>query len=87
VQELGNNLIPIVAIGCTFLTFILWILLATIDSIYKTRCTSRLKERLIERGHSPGEIDQFLRAGQTHDEWGEPVQPVPPVKSTAYPST
>ena len=82
-HDLGGNLIPVMAIGCTFLVFVFWIFMATIDSIYKTRCTTRLKERLIERGHSPYEIDLFLKAGQTHDEWGEPIQPVPPVKSTA----
>ena len=85
-QEISGNFIPVMAIGCTFLVAVFWIFMATIDSIYKTRCTTKLKERLIERGHSPGEIDQYLKAGQTHDDWGNPVQPVPPVKSEAYPS-
>jgi hypothetical protein len=46
IHELGDNLIPIMAIGCTFLAFTCWIVMATIDSIYKTRCSSKLKERL-----------------------------------------
>ena len=83
INEIGDNLIPIVAIGCTFAAFITWIIMATIDSIYKTRCSSKLKERLIERGHSPSEIDQYLKAGVTHDHYGRVIQPVPPVKSNA----
>ena len=86
IYELGDNLIPVLAIMCTFLFLVTWVLMATIDSIYKTRCMTKLKERLIERGHSPIEIDQYLKAG-TPDEWGESVQPVPPVKSSAFPST
>ena len=85
IHELGDNLIPIMAIGCTFLAFTCWIVMATIDSVYKTRCSSKLKERLIERGHSPSEIDQYLRAGTTHDQYGRVIKPVPPVKSGTYP--
>ena len=87
INELGDNLIPIMAIGCTFLVFITWIIMATIDSVYKTRCSTRLKERLIEKGHSPAEIDQYLRAGITNDDGSGFVQPVPPIKSNAYPAS
>lgn len=91
IHDLGNNLIPVLAIGCTFLFLMFWVVMATIDSIYKTRCNMRLKEKLVERGASAMEIDQIIRAGTPIDEDVAAtafVQPVPPVKSNtsnAYP--
>lgn len=85
ISELGDYLIPAMAIGCTFLVMVIWVIAATIDSLYKTACNSRLKERLIERGTSAYEIDQILRAG-TQAEEADFVAPVPPVKTkNAYP--
>ena len=79
INELGDNLIPIMAIGCTFLFLVIWVIAATIDSLYKTACNSSLKSRLIERGSSAYEIDQIIKAG-TESEETEFVAPVPPVK-------
>jgi hypothetical protein len=84
IQAFGDNLIPAMAIGCTFLFFVIWIVMATIDSIHKTKCTTRLKEQLIQQGSSASEIDQIIRAG-TSDEESPYIAPVPPVKTTAYP--
>ena len=81
IEELGDNLIPVMAIGCTFLFFATWVVLATIDSLFKTVCNTRLKHRLIERGASANEIAQIIRAGQSEEEEeAEYNQPVPPVK-------
>ena len=79
IQELGGDLIPVLAISLTFLFLAIWVVAATIDSIYKTRCDFRLKERLIQRGASPTEIQQILLASSDPDEM-ENV-PVPPVKT------
>ena len=85
INELGDYLIPVVAIGCTFMFLVIWVIAETIDSLYKTACNSRLKERLIERGNSASEIDQILRAGTQTEETGF-VAPVPPVKpKNSYP--
>jgi hypothetical protein len=86
IQDLGSNLVPVLAIGCTFLFFVFWVSMATIDSIFKTKCNLRLKERLVERGASAAEIDQIIRAGSDFEETNF-VQPVPPVKSNAYPTS
>ena len=88
IHALGNNLIPVLAISCTFMFLVFWVVMATIDSIYKTRCNLRLKEKLVDRGASASEIDQIIRAGNFGE--GEEtatayVPPVPPVKSNAYP--
>ena len=88
IQELGSSLIPVLAIGCTASVFVFWITMATINSIYKTKCNQRLKERLVERGASALEIDQIIRAGtESGEEETRFVQPVPPVKSNAYPQS
>lgn len=79
IQELGNDLIPVLAISLTFLFMAIWVVAATIDSIYKTRCEFRLKERLVERGASATEIQQILKAGVNSGQI-ENV-PVPPVKT------
>ncbi len=68
IQELGESLIPISAIACTFVFLVIWVVAATFDSLYKTRCNMRLKERLIELGASAPEIDRILRAGQMGEE-------------------
>jgi hypothetical protein len=87
IQELGDNLIPVMAIGCTFLLFAIWVVLATIDSLFKTSCNSRLKQRLIERGASAQEIAQIIQAGQEEEEASDFTEPVPPVKAphASYP--
>jgi hypothetical protein len=86
IHDLGDNLIPVLAIGCTFLFFMVWVCLATVDSIYKTKCNLRLKQMLVERGASATEITQIIRAGtDTEEDASTYVQPVPPVKSNAYP--
>ncbi len=81
VGQLGENVIPVMAIGCTFLFFVIWVLAATADSLYKTACNSRLKERLIERGCSALEIDRIIKAGSETAEPNEMSVPVPPVKA------
>ncbi len=68
IQELGNNLVPVLGVVGTFLFLIIWVIAATIDSIYKTSCNARLKERLIERGATPSEIDQIITAGASKEE-------------------
>ena len=85
IYELGDNLIPIAAITFTFLFFTLWIIAATIDSIYKTRCNAKLKERLIERGASASEITRIINAGNGSPEKDPDVNPqyvtpMPPLK-------
>jgi hypothetical protein len=86
IHDLGDNLIPVLAIGCTFVFFVVWVILATVDSIYKTKCNLRLKQMLVERGASAMEIDQIVRAGTDSEDKGKTfVQPVPPVKSNTYP--
>lgn len=85
IDELGDYLIPVMAIGCTFLFMVIWVIAGTIDGLYKTACNSRLKLRLIERGNSAAEIDQILKAGINSAAAGF-VTPVPPVKpAKAYP--
>ncbi len=86
IEELGNNLVPVLAISLAFLFFAIWVIAATLDSIYKTRCNYFLKERLIERGASASEIHQIIKAGETFD--GENVVvPVPPVKAAVLSSS
>lgn len=80
IQELGGNLVPVMAIACTFFFLVIWLIAATIDSIYKTTSNARLKERLIERGISASEIHQIIRAGDDSEVEFE-IPPVPPVKS------
>ena len=82
IHELGDNLIPVMAIGCTFLFFAIWVVLATVDSLFKTSCNTRLKPRLIERGASPSEIAQIISAGQSDVDDSDYTVPVPPVKAT-----
>lgn len=92
VGELGNNIVPVLAIACTFVFFVVWVIAATIESIHKTKCQSQLKQFLIERGASASEIEKVVNAGAT-DWTGAPLSdgtsenrtPVPPVKSSAYP--
>lgn len=79
IEELGTNLIPVLAISLTFMFFAIWVVAATIDSIYKTRCNFYLKQKLIERGASANEIREVIKAGQ--ETYGEEVTPVPPVKA------
>ena len=81
IQELGSNLVPVLSIVCTFLFFVIWVVAATIDSIYKISCNSRLKERLVDRGASASEIHRIIRAGKAEAEETEFVEPVPPVKA------
>ena len=87
IGELGDNLIPVMAIGCTFMFFAIWVIAATIDSLYKTSCNSRLKQRLIERGASAYEIAQIIKAGEAEEETADFTPPVPPVKAphASYP--
>ena len=84
IHQLGDNLIPVAAITCTFMFLGLWVIAATIDSIYKTRCNVRLKERLIERGASASEIARIINAGnesgEDESENHQYVTPMPPRK-------
>lgn len=79
IQELGDQLIPVVAItlGCLFM--VVWVVMATVDSIYKTKCNSRLKEKLIDRGASAAEIAKIIQI-QPSEASTAYVPPVPPVK-------
>jgi hypothetical protein len=80
IHDLGNDLIPVLAIALSFAFGMFWILCDTIDSIHKTARNSRLKELLIERGSSADEIERIVGIGSSGV---EPVnRPVPPVKST-----
>ncbi len=84
IRELGDSLIPVLAILGSFAFLTTWVITATIDSLYKTRCNLGLKERMIDRGFSATEIDRVLRAGETTNETEREsfgfVAPVPPVK-------
>lgn len=79
IQALGQNLIPITAITFVFMFLVIWVVMATIDSIYKTKCNARLKEKLVDRGASADEIDQIIKSG-LGDSPTAYVAPVPPVK-------
>lgn len=67
VSALGDNVIPLAAIVLTFLFFAIWIVAATIDSVYKTNCNLRLKERLVAKGMSAEEISRIVNAGTAAD--------------------
>jgi hypothetical protein len=78
IQQLGNDLIPVLAIVCGFSFVVIWIIAATIDSIHKTNTNAKLKQRLIDRGDSAAEIDRIMNAGESN--WSETSRPVPPLK-------
>jgi hypothetical protein len=83
INELGDNLIPLTAIGLTFGFLVIWVVAATIDSVYKTHCNTRLKERLIARGVSAEDIDRIVKAGKplpTGIAAQNEIRPVPPLK-------
>lgn len=84
IQELGDSLIPVLAISCTFLFLVIWVIAATVDSLYKTASNARLKDKLIERGLSAGEIDKIMKAGMSKSEYDwnsdEEYSSVPPEK-------
>ncbi len=84
IGELGENLIPMMAIGCTCFFLTTWVLMATIESIFKTRCQTRLKELLIENGCSASEIEQVIQAGEPVDQEPNYTVPVPPVKPNGH---
>lgn len=79
IEDLGTNLVPVLAITCLFLFLVIWVVAATLDSLYKTRCNTQLKQRMVERGASAHEIDQVLKAG--NQDWEQLNATAPPVKS------
>ncbi len=81
IQELGNNVIPVFLMACTFAFFVLWVMAATIESIYKTSRTTRLKERMLEQGYSAADIARVVSATETECDETSENRPVPPVKS------
>ena len=87
IQALGNDLIPVIAITLGFLFLVTWVVAATIDSLYKTKCNSRLKEKLVDRGASALEIHQIVNAGSATEDGEGYVTPVPPVKSNSLTMT
>ena len=84
IQDLGSDLVPVFAIGCATVFLVIWVICATLDSLYKTSRNSKLKEQLIERGFSAHEIAQIVGAGNASGLGDyDQVRPVPPVKSPA----
>ena len=84
VDLIGGNLIPFSMVVLTFLLFVFWICAATVDSVYKTSCNTRLKEKLIARGDGPEDIERILDCGQaTADSTTEPNRTFPPRKQAA----
>lgn len=81
IHDLGNDVVPIFAIGCTLVFLVVWVVAATIDSLHKTSRNARLKERMLEQGYSAAEIVRVVGAKVTA--WDETSEntPVPPVKS------
>ncbi|MEM7455258.1 MAG: hypothetical protein AAF456_12985 [Planctomycetota bacterium] len=91
IQELGGDLIPVLAITCGFLIAVIWILAATIHSLVKIRGNNNLKLKLVDRGFSASEIARIVNAGDSGEDPMEDLthatrQPTPPVKvaRTAY---
>ena len=81
IQQLGNDLIPLVAIVCGFLFVVIWVIAATIDSLHKTNTNAKLKQKLIDRGDSAVEIDRIMNAGANNcSECNRPVPPIKPSK-------
>lgn len=83
INELGDNLIPVLAISLTFSFFAIWVIAATLDSMYKATLNARLKERLVDRGASANEIAQIITAGTDDYVQPDPGTPKPPRKSYA----
>jgi hypothetical protein len=81
IQELGNDVVPIFAIGCTMVFLVVWVVAATIDSLHKTSRNARLKERMIEQGYSAAEIERVVEAKDTACDETSENTPVPPVKN------
>ena len=81
IQELGSDLIPVFAIACTTGFLLVWVICATLESIYKISRTSKLKEQLVERGFSAHEIAQIVGSGTAAAESEYKNPPRPPVKS------
>ena len=79
IHELGDQLIPVFAIGCGLLFLVIWVVAATIDSLYKTSRNTKLKERLIDRGYSAAEIAWIVGLKPTNVKEIAENPPVPPV--------
>ena len=86
IHELGDNIIPLAAIGCTFVYLMARVVASTADSMYQASCRSRLKQRLIDRGATPMEIEQVLNAGESPKALLARTgnAPAPPVKTAPY---
>ena len=84
IQQLGDNLVPIVALVGGFLVGIGWILANTAEKISKTWMNNRLKTRLLDQGFSASEIRQIVNAGNpVNGSENLPAnRPAPPVKPT-----
>ena len=80
IQELGNDFIPVFAIGCATVFLLVWVLCATVDSLYKTARNTKLKEQLVERGFSAHEISQIVGTGSGQANIDYENRPVPPIK-------
>ncbi len=80
IHELGDQLLPVFAIGCGLLFLVIWVVAATIDSLYKTSRNAKLKERLIDRGYSAAEIAWIVGLKPTNINDVDENRPVPPVK-------
>ena len=82
ISELGGNIIPVIAITCTFLFFTIWVVA---DFLYRSfRCAREtgLKERLVEAGMTCVEIERILNAG-TKNEDSSKVHRKPPAGKPA----
>ncbi len=90
IQDLGDNLIPIIGIVAFFSCFVFWIIAETVDGMYKAKLSARLKEKLIERGDTAEQIDRIIRAEASAEFANQqllPTTPVKPVKpASMYPT-
>lgn len=83
ISELGEDLVPVFAIGCACAFLVIWVLCATAESLHKTHRQMRLKEKLVERGFTAAEIASIVGSDNAETWDGEPENvPVPPVKNS-----
>ena len=86
IEQLGGDLVPVLAILCGFTFVSIWVIAATVHSVVKIWMNNKLKYKLLERGYSATEIAKIINAGNaTEDEEEATVasRPAPPVKRTA----
>ena len=82
IDELGNNLIPVLLFTLLFLFGTTWVVVAAVGSAFRTWLSVRLKCKLVDRGASVDEIERILAAGRGEGPAMNHCQPrpVPPVK-------